>query len=265
MTLLSGSNDYRNQDNQPASNRANNTELASESAKVVGDLAIFDLDHTLLGGDSNMIWTDYLYERGLVDDSFISQRDKFFADYKAGSLDFTAYMAHMFTPFARFDYQTLCRYRDDCFKTQVAPKLYPQGRELVEAHRQAGDTLLIISATNEFLIEPVCRALGVSEIIGVQLERSKPDNTDNANNANSNFTGKHIGTPSFGAGKQVRLEQWLDNQGRELSDYGRSYFYSDSINDAPLLETVTDAITVNPDDKLKALAQTRGWQVLNFE
>ena len=264
MTLLLGANDHRNQQTQTTS-VTGSTKLVSESAKVVGNLAIFDLDHTLLGGDSNMIWTDYLYERGLVDDAFMSLRDKFFADYKAGSLDFSAYMAHMFAPFARFDYQTLCRYRDDCFKTQVAPKLYPQGRELVEAHRKAGDTLLIISATNEFLIEPVCRALGVSEIIGVQLERVNFDNTDNANNANSNFTGKHIGTPSFGAGKQIRLEQWLDNQGRKLSDYGHSYFYSDSINDAPLLETVTDAITVNPDDKLKALAQTRGWQVLSFE
>lgn len=225
---------------------------------IEGDLAIFDLDHTLLGGDSNMIWTDYLFERGLVDSAFIDQRDTFFAAYQAGTLDFEAYLAHMLAPFAQIDYQTLVGYRDDCFTTQVWPRLYPQGLELINAHKRAGDTVMIISATNDFLIEPVDKALGVKDIIGVQLARS------GSGQQKGNFTGQYQGVPSFGAGKQVRLDLRLAIYNRELSDYPRSYFYSDSINDAPLLEAVTDAVVVNPDKKLKALAERHGWPILKF-
>ena len=220
----------------------------------MGDLAIFDLDHTLLGGDSNMIWTDYLFERGLVDDDFMQQRDRYFADYQAGNLDFEAYLHHMLAPYAQLDYQTLVGYRNDCFETRVKPKLYPQGIELIAAHKQAGDNVIIISATNDFLIEPVGQALGVAEMIGVELARDEQ----------GNFTGQYQGVPSFGAGKQTRLAMSLANHGAQLADYSRSYFYSDSINDAPLLEAVTDAVVVNPDDKLKALAEQQGWPILTF-
>lgn len=218
------------------------------------NLAIFDLDHTLLGGDSNMIWTDYLFERGLVDTAFIHQRDQFFEQYKSGTLDFEAYLAHMLLPFAQVDRQTLDQYRADCFVTHVEPQLYAQGRALIKAHQRAGDTVLIISATNDYLIAPMSEALGVKDMIGVTL----------AVDDQGNFTGGYEGVPSFGAGKQTRLLQWLDNQGCQISDYQRSYFYSDSINDAPLLEAVTDAVVVNPDNKLKALAEQKDWPILAF-
>ena len=220
----------------------------------MGDLAIFDLDHTLLGGDSNMIWTDYLFERGLIDTAFIQQRDQYFADYQAGNLDFEAYLHHMLAPYAQLDYQTLVGYRDDCFETRVKPNLYPQGVELIAAHKRAGDKVIIISATNDFLIEPVGRTLGVSEMIGVELARDEQ----------GNFTGQYQGVPSFGAGKQTRLAISLAKHGAQLADYSRSYFYSDSINDAPLLQTVTDAVVVNPDEMLSTLAKQKGWPILMF-
>lgn len=221
----------------------------------ISNLAIFDLDHTLLGGDSNMIWTDYLLQRGLIDDAFIQRRDDFFEQYKEGNLDFDAYLAHMLVPFCHIDRETLIRYRDDCFATHVEGKLYPQGRDLINAHHQAGDKVIIISATNDFLIAPVGDALGVNDMIGVTL----------ATDSQGNFTGGYEGVPSFGAGKQVRLDQWLASQDKQLTDYPRSYFYSDSINDAPLLEAVTDPIVVNPDPKLMTLANHHGWPILRFE
>lgn len=220
----------------------------------MANLAIFDLDHTLLGGDSNMIWTDYLFERGLVDAAFIHQRDQFFEQYKSGTLDFEAYLAHMLLPFAQVDRQTLDQYRADCFASYVEPKLYVKGRALIKAHQQAGDTVLIISATNEYLIAPVGEALGVTDMIGVTL----------AVDDQGNFTGGYEGVPSFGAGKQIRLLQWLASRGQQMSDFTLSYFYSDSINDAPLLEAVTDAVVVNPDEKLKALAEQNDWPILAF-
>ncbi|WP_227431127.1 HAD family hydrolase [Psychrobacter sp. I-STPA6b] len=218
------------------------------------DLVIFDLDHTLIADDSDVLWVGYLYEQGLLDDAFMRTRDAYFDDYQAGTLDIDAFLTFQLAILAKFDKQQLDALYQPFFQQHILPKIYPEAVTLIEQHQARGDTLLLLSATNEFIITPIAHHLGIKNVIGVALE------TD----SQGNFTGCYLGVPSFQQGKVTRLQQWLANQNKCLQDYENSYFYSDSRNDIPLLNLVDCPIATNPDKQLLITAQNKGWQVIHF-
>lgn len=219
------------------------------------NLAIFDLDHTLIHCDSDNEWPRYLMQKGVVDEAFVrTKNDKFYQDYLNGCLDIDEFLAFQLEPLSRFDRATLNAMHAEFMRDFILPNISQSARNLVAQHQQSGDTLLMISATNEFIITPIAHEFGITEIIGVSLE------TD----ANGNYTGRYVGTPSFKEGKITRLHQWLQQRGQTLADYEKTHFYSDSRNDLPLLETVSHPVAVHPDDTLRQIAQDRGWPILDL-
>ena len=219
------------------------------------NLAIFDLDHTLINCDSDTEWPRYLMQKGVVDQAFVDKKnDKFYQDYLNGCLDIDEFLAFQLEPLSRFSRQELDGMHREFMQGFILPHISPMARMLVQSHHNAGDELLMISATNEFIITPIAQEFSITEIIGVSLE------TD----AEGNFTGRYTGTPSFKEGKITRLNQWLAARGESLADYGKTYFYSDSRNDLPLLELASDPVAVNPDPVITEIASQRGWPVLNF-
>lgn len=214
-------------------------------------LAIFDLDNTLLGGDSDYLWGRYLAENGIVDgDSYHQTNLAFYQDYQAGKLDMQAFLEFVFTPLKDNPMEDLLRWRAEYLAQKIAPIILPQGRQLIESHRARGDALLIITATNEFLTRPIADELGIEQLIATRPEQK-----------NGRFTGKVAGVPSFQKGKVERLQAWLAEHDESLSG---SVFYSDSHNDLPLLEQVESPIAVDPDDILRQTAQKRGWKILSL-
>lgn len=219
------------------------------------NLAIFDLDHTLINCDSDNEWPQYLMQKGVVDENFVrTKNDKFYQDYLNGCLDIDEFLAFQLEPLSRFERAALDEMHREFMRDFILPNISQAARDLVAQHRKAGDILLMISATNEFIITPIAHELGIHEIIGVRL----------AVDAYGNYTGGYIGTPSFKEGKIIRLNQWLDQRGQTLADYEKTYFYSDSRNDLPLLETVSHPVAVHPDATLREVAQARGWPILNL-
>lgn len=219
------------------------------------NLAIFDLDHTLINCDSDNEWPKYLMKKGLVDQAFVDQKnEKFYRDYCNGCLDVDEFLAFQLAPLSRFDRAQLDEMHAEFMRDFIVPHIGHMARMLVQSHRDAGDELLLISATNEFLITPIARTFGIEHIIGVSLE------TD----ANGNYTGRYTGTPSFQEGKITRLQQWLTSRGQTLDDFERVFFYSDSRNDLPLLRLVNHPVAVNPDATLQAEAEARGWPILHL-
>ena len=218
-------------------------------------LALFDLDHTLLPIDSDYSWGQFTTRIGWTDPvEFTRRNDEFFAHYQAGTLDVHDYV--------RFATEALCRYSPDQaaaaherFMAEVIrPNLQPQALELVQRHRDAGDQVLIITATNEFVTRPIAQAFGVTELIAIELERG----------VDGWYSGEIRGTPSFREGKVARVEQWLAERGLDWSRVEHSTFYSDSINDLPLLDKVHEPVATNPDARLQAIAAQRGWRILNL-
>ncbi len=218
------------------------------------DLAIFDLDHTLIACDSEVRWIDFLYARGLLDDAFLSKRDELTRQYTDGSVDADEFVRFQLSSLSPFPRATLDALYPEYLRSHILPAIYAEGRDLVAQHRQRGDTLLLLSATNEFLITPIGHELGIANIIGVVPEQ----------NDSGDFSGGFVGTPSFREGKIVRLNQWLAVRGQTQVDFAAIHFYSDSINDLPLLQTVSHPYAVNPDTRLLAQAQVHGWPVLHF-
>jgi HAD superfamily hydrolase (TIGR01490 family) len=219
------------------------------------NLAIFDLDHTLINCDSDNEWPKYLLQKGLVNKAFVDMKnDKFYQDYLNGCLDIDEFLQFQLAPLARFSRAELDEMHTEYMRDFIVPHISTMAKMLVRGHRDAGDEMLLLSATNEFIITPIAKTFGIQNIIGVQLE------TDAA----GNYTGRYIGTPSFKEGKVTRLQQWLAQRGLQLSDFAKVYFYSDSHNDMPLLEVVTDPVAVNPDKKLAQYARLHGWPILNF-
>ena len=217
-------------------------------------LALFDLDHTLLPIDSDHSWGEFTIDLGWQDaKTFRARNDGFYAHYQAGTLDIHEYV--------RFATEAACvrgpvesakahnRYMDEV----IRPRILPQALDLVRGHQRAGDTVMIVTATNEFVTRPIAQAFGVSELIAVELER----------NANGWITGEIKGTPSFREGKVARVEQWLAGKGLGWSDVEMS-FYSDSMNDLPLLEKAQNPVATNPDARLRQLAIQRGWRILDL-
>ncbi len=234
---------------------------SSEPQKVgsVGvKIALFDLDHTLLPIDSDHAWGEFTIARGWVDPAdFKRQNDAFYAQYQAGTLDVYAYV--------RFATAAICKQgainsiaaHADFMRATVQKAIRPQALELVRAHQRNGDLVVIVTATNEFVTRPIAQAFGVSHLIAVELER------DEQVGGSGWFTGTIRGVPSFREGKVARVEQWL--QSRDLAwDSVHTTFYSDSMNDLPLLEKATVPVATNPDARLRALAVERGWRILDL-
>ncbi len=214
-------------------------------------LAIFDLDNTLLGGDSDFLWGRYLCENGIVEEeAYRRANEHYYQQYLEGCLDIYEFLEFVFRPLASHDMQTLEGWREAYLEQKIRPLLLPAAEALVEKHRSQGDTLLIITATNSFLTTPIAQMMGIENLIATDPEI-----------VNGRFSGRVAGQPSFQQGKVERLRQWLQSRGEELKD---SIFYSDSHNDLPLLELVDTPVAVDPDPKLQAVAQQRGWRILSL-
>jgi len=215
-------------------------------------LAIFDLDNTLLRGDSDHAWGEFLVEQGAVDrERFASENNRYYAAYLAGTLDIYEFLEqHQLRPLAEHDRATLERWRTEFVRTKIAPLITPAARALVEQHRARGDTLLIITATNRFITAPIAEAFGIPHLIATEPEE-----------VNGEFTGKVTGVPSYREGKVERLSEWLNDRHESLDD---SWFYSDSHNDLPLLNLVDHPVAVNADETLADYARTRGWTMIEL-
>ncbi len=214
-------------------------------------LAIFDLDHTLLAGDSDHLWGEFMIEQGLVErDSHKRQNDKFYADYKAGTLDIAAYMRFALEPLVRLGAEKLLPLRALFVERVIDPIVAPAAPALLERHRIQGDELLIITATNRFITEPIARLLGVDELLATEPEQ-----------LDGRYTGAIAGIPCYREGKVRRFEQWLRERGER---FDRVTFYSDSHNDLPLLRHVQRPIAVDPDDELRAEAGRQGWPIISL-
>ena len=214
-------------------------------------LALFDLDNTLLGGDSDHAWGEFLCQKGIVDTAaYREANDRFYAAYQAGTLDIRAYLAFALTPLVGEDPATLAAWHHDFMREHIAPMRLPKADALLNKHRQQGDTLLIITATNRFVTGPIAQWLGVDNLLATE-----PAMQD------GRYTGAVDGVPCFREGKVTRLNAWLEQTGHTLDG---SYFYSDSHNDLPLLEAVTHPVAVDADDELTRIATERGWPVISL-
>ena len=221
-------------------------------------LALFDLDHTLIPFDSDYSWGEFTIGLGWNEAvEFKRQNDAFYAQYKAGTLDIHAY--------CRFATSAVCRLGEEQSRAAhaqymqqvVLPGIRANALELVQAHQAAGDTVVIITATNEFVTRPIAAAFGVTELLAIELER------DSAPGGSGWYTGAIRGVPSFREGKVTRMEQWMRERGLDWSDV-HTTFYSDSINDVPLLEKADVAVATNPDERLRLLAAERQWRILDL-
>ncbi|MBI5329499.1 MAG: HAD family hydrolase [Betaproteobacteria bacterium] len=215
-------------------------------------LALFDLDNTLLAGDSDFEWAQFLIERKVLDREVYEARNQTFYDqYKAGVLDIHEFLDFQLKPLSRHPREQLDAWHRDYMATKVIPMIAPGAAALLAEHRQ--DVCLIVTATNSFVTAPIAAYLGVPHLIATE-----PEQRDGV------FTGGVAGTPSFREGKVERLEQWLAAQGQTWANVTESWFYSDSLNDLPLLERVHHPVAVDPDATLKAHAEARGWRVMSL-
>jgi HAD superfamily hydrolase (TIGR01490 family) len=214
-------------------------------------LAIFDLDGTLLNGDSDYTWGQFLVEKGLVDSQdYKRANDKFFEEYQAGTLDIHEYLAFSLEPLTKFSREELAKLHNTFMQEKIQPIMQEKANALLKHHKNQGHFLLMITATNQFVTGPIGDALGMDHIIAPVPEI-----------LNDHYTGKVVGVPSFQAGKVTRLNDWLAKTGHTMEG---SYFYSDSRNDLPLLELVTHPIAVDADETLSKIAQDRGWKHISL-
>ncbi|MDF0606205.1 HAD-IB family hydrolase [Neisseriaceae bacterium TC5R-5] len=219
------------------------------------NLALFDLDNTLLAGDSDFEWPRFLIKRGILEQQYYDERNnQFYQQYQQGCLDMAEYLAFTLTPLKRFSRQELDALHADYLQEHIKPIITRKARELLAHHAAQGDEMIIITATNHFITAPIARELGVANLIAIDLEEG----------ADGRFTGNIIGVPSFQAGKITRLEQWLAARQQTLQSYAHSYFYSDSRNDLPLLSLVSHPVAVDPDAMLREHAQAQGWPVISL-
>jgi len=217
-------------------------------------LALFDLDHTLLPLDSDYSWGEFTIRMGWVDPvSFAQRNDAFYADYQAGRLDIHDYVRFATEAFRLKGPEAAHAAHAQFLAEVIRPAIRPEALALIERHRAAGDHLLVVTATNEFVTRPIVQALGIAELIAVELQRD----------ANGWFTGEIEGTPSMREGKVQRLQQWLDARGLSWTSV-QTTFYSDSPNDLPLLSRVNHPVATNPDTVLRAEAHKRGWPILEL-
>jgi HAD superfamily hydrolase (TIGR01490 family) len=214
-------------------------------------LAIFDLDETLLTGDSDHAWGEFVAAKGLVEpQSYRLENDRFYRDYKSGNLDIMAYLEFVLKPLAGMGQPEIGALQAEFMATQVEGMIAPKSEALIEAHRQAGDTLLMITATNDLITAPIAKRFAIPNLLASTAEV-----------VDGKVTGRVSGTPSFREGKVLRLLDWLSQNGASLSG---SAFYSDSPNDLPLLEAVSRPVAVDPHPELKKAALERGWEIISL-
>ncbi len=213
-------------------------------------LVIFDLDNTLIGGDSDYLWSQFLTEEGIIGPEHQRENQRFYDEYVAGALDINEFLAFQLAPLATHDMQTLLSWRERFLSEKIAPIMLPSAEKLIKKHHNNGETLLIITATNRFVTAPIAERLGIPHLIATEPEIS-----------NGQYTGKVAGTPSFREGKVERLNLWLKETGRNLDG---SWFYSDSHNDLPLLGLVTHPVAVDPDKVLQQHAKDNYWPVISL-
>jgi len=228
--------------------------LKSQKKAMPMQLALFDLDHTLLSGDSDYEWTQYLVSKGIVDRTTHEARNaEFYEQYKAGIMDIHEFLDFQLRPLADHTRADLEAWHADFMETQIRPRLSQKARDLVKKHLDAGDICTMVTATNSFVTGPIARELGIPHLIA-----TIPAQED------GRFTGKPRGLPSFREGKIARVDAWLESMGLWWNNFQRSWFYSDSHNDLPLLLRVTDPVVVDPDATLRAHAEKAGWPILSI-
>ena len=217
-------------------------------------LVLFDLDNTLLGGDSDFEWAQFLIEQGVLDrEVYEAKNQQFYDQYKAGTLDIHAFLDFQLRPLSRHPRTQLDAWHAQYMQQKIKPIILPKARELVARHALDAGLMVIVTATNSFVTAPIAKEFGIENLIATEPEQ-----------VNGQFTGKVVGVPSFREGKVARLNAWLQARGLNWQSITESWFYSDSLNDLPLLERVTHAVAVDPDPILRAHADNHGWPVINL-
>lgn len=218
------------------------------------NLALFDLDNTLLNGDSDFEWSQFLIRIGVLDrELFEAKNLAFYEHYKAGTLDIQEFLDFQLKPLSRHARKTLDAWHRQFMREQALGMITQPARDLVNRHRSAGDVCVIITATNSFVTAPIAREFGVEHLIATEPEQNGGE-----------FTGGVAGTPCFREGKIIRLENWMAQHGWDMDSFAETTFYSDSLNDLPLLSKVKNPVAVNPDATLRAHAEEHGWQVMSL-
>ena len=218
------------------------------------NLALFDLDNTLIAGDSDFQWAQFLIEMKALDRELHESRNmEFYEQYKAGTLDIHEFLDFQLKPLARHPRAQLEAWRREFVSKRIMPLIARGTRELIERHQLDGDLCIIITATNSFVTAPIAQALGIDHLIATEPEVKDGE-----------FTGRVSGVPSFREGKVERLEKWLDEHNLTWLSFLRSWFYSDSLNDLPLLSKVTHPVAVDPDPTLRRHAENNNWPIITL-
>jgi HAD superfamily hydrolase (TIGR01490 family) len=216
-------------------------------------LVLFDLDNTLLSGDSDFEWAQFLIEQKVLDREVYEARNReFFNQYQAGTLDIRQFLDFQLKPLSRHPRTQLDAWHREFMESRVRPMVREKARALVARH--SNDLRVVITATNSFVTAPIAREFGIADLIATEPEQRDGE-----------FTGAVAGIPCFREGKVERLEQWLAQRGRALGSFAESWFYSDSLNDLPLLDRVTHPVAVDPDHTLREHAQRKGWPVISLD
>lgn len=219
------------------------------------NLALFDLDHTLLPIDSDHEWGQFLVRIGAVDPvEFARRNDGFYAQYQAGTLDPVEYLEFALGTLASFPREQLAEMQTRYMTEVITPAIRPAALALIKKHLDAGDLVAIVTASNHFITEPIAKALGVEHLIAAMPERD----------ADGNITGRLLGTPTQGKGKIVHTQAWLAKLGKKLEDFGTVHFYSDSHNDLPLMSLVSHPVATNANATLKTHATAQGWLLIEL-
>lgn len=217
-------------------------------------LALFDLDNTLLAGDSDFEWAQFLIEQRVLDREVYEARNvEFYEQYKAGTLDIHEFLDFQLKPLSRHSRSQLDAWHSEFMEKRILPRIAPGARELISRHLLGDDLCIIITATNRFVTAPIARALGISNLIATEPEHKGGE-----------FTGQVSGVPCFREGKITRLESWLDEHNLTWLSFLESWFYSDSLNDLPLLKKVTHPVAVDPDATLKGYAEKNAWPIISL-
>jgi len=214
-------------------------------------IALFDLDNTLLGGDSDYLWGQFLVEKGIVERQWYeSENSRFYEDYLRGTLNIAEFLKFALKPLSQHPVSRLYHWREQFVTEKIQPILLPAAKKLVESHRQNGDVLVIITATNAFVTEPIAELFGIPHLLATQPEFKQ-----------GRYTGRFTGIPCFQEGKIQRFRDWLQTSGLTID---KTWFYSDSHNDLPLLTQVTHPVAVDPDPHLEKAAKENHWPILSL-
>ena len=218
------------------------------------NLALFDLDNTLLTSDSDFEWSQFLIEKQILDREVYEARNlEFYEQYKAGTLDIHQFLDFQLQPLSRYSRTQLDNWHNEFMAKKIMALIAPGAYELINKHILGGDLCIIITATNRFVTEPIAKTLGISNLIATEPDQK-----------NGEFNGQVVGTPCFREGKITRLENWLDERNLTWLSFLESWFYSDSLNDIPLLNKVSNPVAVDPDSTLKEYAKKNNWPIISL-